>query len=124
MASILEREERNKKNQPIVAGILFKRLDEGIPLGADATVCYGYAKSQSGCTPEFIGEKIYNKNPYNTRNTKGLPPTPICSVSVDTFTAAASPEASVYYFYLHDMDGYIHYGRTNAEHVVNKQKYL
>jgi cell division protein YceG involved in septum cleavage len=35
MASILEREERNKKNQPIVAGILFKRLDEGIPLGAE-----------------------------------------------------------------------------------------
>ncbi len=32
LASIVEREERNDTNQPIVAGILAKRVDEGIAM--------------------------------------------------------------------------------------------
>lgn len=68
MASIVEREEPKDANQPIVAGILTKRVEEGIPMGADATVCYGYQKTQKTCTPSFIASVIYEKHPYNTRN--------------------------------------------------------
>ena len=39
LASIVEREEGNDANQPVVAGILEKRVREGMPMGADATVC-------------------------------------------------------------------------------------
>ena len=124
LASIVEREERNDTNQPIVAGILAKRVDEGIAMWADATVCYGYAKTQKQCTPSFIGTIIADKNPYNTRNKQGYPPTPIANIPLSAWTAAASPESSPYYYYLHGSDGQIHYGRTNDEHNVNKQKYL
>lgn len=124
LASIVEREERNTKNQPIVAGILKKRHDEWIPIGADATVCYGYAKTHKDCTPAFIGNVINQKNPYNTRNMRGYPPTPISTITKDTWKAAMNPEVSSYYYYLHDNDGFIHYARTLEEHVVNKQKYL
>ena len=124
LASIVEREERNEKNQPIVAGILKKRHDEWTPIGADATVCYGYAKTHKDCTPAFIANVINQKNPYNTRNMRGYPPTPISTITKDTWKAAMNPESSSYYYYLHDNDGIIHYARTLEEHVANKQKYL
>jgi len=70
LASIVEREERIDANQPIVAGILQKRFDEGIALGADATVCYGYQKTQKQCTPSFVASVIHESNPYNTRSAR------------------------------------------------------
>lgn len=124
LASIVEREEPKKANQPIVAGILSKRVAEGIAMGADATVCYGYQKTQKQCTPSFIAQVIYEKNPYNTRNMLGYTPTPIAGFPVSTWKAALNPEASPYYYYLHDPTGQIHYAKTNAEHNQNKALYL
>ncbi len=124
LASIVEREERIKKNQPIVAGILAKRVKQWIPMWADATVCIGYQKTNKECTPAFIASVINEKNPYNTRDIQGYPPTPISSISISAWKAAMNPEKSPYYYYLHDNSGQIHYGKTNAEHVANKNKYL
>lgn len=124
LASIVEREERNDTNQPIVAGILEKRVREGIAMGADATVCVGYAKTQKECTPSFVATVIADKNPYNTRSTQWYPPTPIANVPISAWEAAINPESSPYYYYLHDDDGIIRYARTNMEHAANKQKYL
>lgn len=125
LASIVEREERSAKNRPIVAGILAKRQQEGIAIGADATVCYDYQKTHKSCTPAFIASVIadYNK-PYNTRKSLGYTPTPISSVSVSSWNAAKNPESSPYYYYLHDNDGVIHYAKTLTEHNSNIQKYL
>lgn len=124
LASIVEREERSLSNQPIVAGILSKRVKEWIAMGADATVCYGYAKTQKQCTPAFIGTIIQDTNPYNTRNKQGYPPTPISNISLSTWQAALHPEDSPYYYYLHDTSGQIHYGRTLEEHNTHKRNYL
>lgn len=124
LSSIVEREEPLDANQPIVAGILAKRVHEGIAMGADATVCYWYQKTQKTCTPEFIASVIYEKNPYNTRNMLGYPPTPISNVPVDTWKSVINPEVSPYYYYLHDSSWRIHYGRTNEEHNQNKARYL
>ncbi len=124
LASILEREERNIKNQPIVAGILEKRFMEGMALWADATVCYGYVKTQKQCTPSFIGSVIHEKNSYNTRSKQWYTPTPIASIPLSTWNAAMHPETTPYYYYLHGSDGQIHYGKTNEEHNTNKIRYL
>jgi UPF0755 protein len=124
LASIVEREERSSLNQPIVAGILSKRVSEGIAMGADATVCYGYAKTQKQCTPSFIATIIRDKNLYNTRNTLGYPPTPISNMPLSTWQASLRPAVSPYYYYLHGTDGTIHYARTNDEHNANKRQYL
>jgi len=93
-------------------------------MGADATVCVGYGKTQKECTPTFVATVIYQKNPYNTRSTQGYPPTPIANVPLPAWNAAINPESSVYYYYLHGNDGVIRYGRTLEEHNVNKRKYL
>lgn len=123
-ASILEKEEKSSMNKPTVAGILQKRYREKMPIGADATVCYGYRLTMSDCTPSFIGDHIYEKNPYNTRSTLGLPPTPIANPSVETIQATINSEPSKYYYYLHDNDGVIHYGKTLEEHNKNRVQYL
>ncbi|HRI36512.1 MAG TPA: endolytic transglycosylase MltG [bacterium] len=124
LASIVEREERTTMNKPIVAGILAKRLDEGMALGADATVCYAYRLTHDACTPRFIAEHITIASEYNTRNKLGLPPTPISNVTDETFFATFRPKASAYYYYLHDDAGIIRYARTLSEHNENKRLYL
>ncbi|MDD5197886.1 MAG: endolytic transglycosylase MltG [Candidatus Gracilibacteria bacterium] len=123
-ASIVEKEEKNSANKPIVAGILQKRYAERWFIGADATVCYAYRLTMNDCTPVFIGEHIYEKTPYNTRNNLNLPPTPIANPSVDTIRATVNSEPSKYYYYLHDSDGVIHYAKNEEEHNRNRVLYL
>jgi len=125
LASVLEKEERNTINKPTVAGIFLKRLDIWMALDADITLCYGLNKSYTTCTPAVIGKKIGDKsNPYNTRGTRWLPPTPICNPTWESINAIMNPQISDNLYYLHDMQGNIHYGSTLEEHNANKAKYL
>jgi UPF0755 protein len=123
-ASIVEKEEKNSINKPIVAGILKKRYREKIAIGADATVCYAYRLSMIECTTAFINDHIYKQTDYNTRNSLILPPTPIANPSAETFLATMNSEPSPYYYYLHDNQGEIHYGRSLEEHNLNRVQYL
>ena len=120
MASIVEREERNKKNMPTVAWILWKRLEEKIPLWADATTRY-YKKSKNWV---LLKSDFQKNNPYNTRMYKWLPPTAISNPWLSAFKAALYPQESPYYYYLHDSDWVIHYSKTNDEHNFMKFKYI
>lgn len=123
-ASIVEKEEKNSVNKPIVAGILKKRYDEKWFIGADATVCYAYRLAMTECTPSFIAEHIHDESDYNTRSSIRLPPTPIANPSIDTIRATMGSQSSKYYYYLHDADGMIHYGKNLEEHNENRVRYL
>lgn len=125
LASIVEKEEKNKAQKANVAGVLKKRIREGWMIGADATVCYPYKLISDDCTPTFIVNHIDDKNDYNTRKMVGLPKTPISNPSFETIQATLDgDETTPYYFYLHDSNGQIHFAATNAEHEENKKKYL
>ncbi len=125
LASVVEKEERNKKNKSTVAGIFMHRLDLGMKLGADVTLCYGLKEPYETCTPAVINRGIYDKNNiFNTRERAGIPPQPIANPSAETFKATLNYVKTDYLFYLHGNDGQIHYGKTNNEHVKNKNKYL
>jgi UPF0755 protein len=119
MASILE-EEALPKDRQIVAGILWKRLVLGMPLQVDSTFSYINGKNTYNLTLDDL--KIDSL--YNTYRYKGLPPGPISNPGVDAITAAATPIKSNYLYYLTERDGTIHYAKTFAEHVQNKEKYL
>lgn len=125
LASVVEKEERNMKNKATVAGIFLKRLEIWMALDADITLCYGLKQSYTTCTPAVIGRKIWDKtNVYNTRAVRWLPPTPISNPTRESINAVLNPQTSDHLYYLHDMDGYIHYGNTLEEHNANKAKYL
>lgn len=120
MASMVEKETRTDDERSVVAGILWKRLEEGITLGVDATVRYFTNKD----TAPLTRTDLDTSSPYNTRNRQGLPPGPIANPSLESIEATLNPESSSYYYYLHGTDGQIRYARTNDEHNANKARYL
>jgi UPF0755 protein len=68
IASIVEKEERVDANRRTIAGVFFNRIDLGMRLGADISLCYGLEKGYETCTPEVIVQNLYDRsNLYNTR---------------------------------------------------------
>jgi len=120
MASLVESETRTADERPIVAGILWKRLKEGMMLGVDATVRYILEKPTAALTDA----DLKTEGPYNTRRVKGLPPGPISSPGLSSILAALKSEESPYWYYLHDGKGIIRYAVTNDEHNENRRRYL
>ena len=118
MASILEREVRSSTDRKTVAGILWKRLESGWKLDADATLLYTKADNK------ITSADLASDNPYNTRRVAGLPPGPICNPSIDSILSALNPTTSNYWFYLTAKDGTTKYATSNDEHNANKAKYL
>lgn len=121
MASIIEKEaNRNRQEQQVIAGILWKRLDKGMHLQVDAPFKYYVGK---GSFDLSIAD-LRTDHEYNTYTRKGLTPTPIGNPGVSTLTAALNPIMTEYYFYLHDRNGGVHYAVTHDQHVANKNAYL
>lgn len=120
MASILEKEARNAEEARIVSGILWKRLDKGMPLQVDAPFLYILGKTSA----QLRASDLQKDGPYNTYTRKGLPKGPIGNPGLMMITAAIEPKVSLYWYYLHDTKGVIHYAKTYEEHLANKKKYL
>jgi UPF0755 protein len=121
MASMLEREEPVPAQRPLVAGILWKRIDKGFPLGVDATSRYELAEWND--RKEFLKKLRDPNDRWNTRTRPGLPPGPIGAPTVDSLVAAMRPEASDFWYYLHDADKKLHPSRNAQEHEALRVKY-
>jgi UPF0755 protein len=131
MASLLERETFADSEKPIVAGILFKRLDNDWPLQVDATLQYAKdsAKYKIVTSANKYWEPIYSSDkeidsPFNTYKNLGLPPAPISNPGTSTIEASINPEESEYWYYIHDNSGKIHFAKDLSEHNANIDKYL
>lgn len=120
MASILEKEAAGEEDRATVAGILWTRLANGMPLQVDAPFAYLLGKESKDLTKEDLA----TKSPYNTYINKGLPPAPINNPGLAAITAAIHPVSTPYLYYLHDKNGQIHYARTYEEHKKNITTYL
>jgi UPF0755 protein len=121
MASLLEREEPVPEQRPLVAGILWKRLDRGFPLGVDATSRYQLPEWND--RQAFLARLRDERDPWNTRVKKGLPPGPIGAATAASFQAALAPAKSDYLYYLHDGERRLHPARDGAEHEANRKRF-
>lgn len=121
MASMLEREEPTPSQRPVVAGILWKRIDMNFPLGVDATS--RYELEQWNDRKAFLKRLRDKEDRYNTRYNTGLPPTPIGAATVESLTAAMKPKKSEYLYYLHDANKILRPSRNAAEHEALRKKY-
>jgi UPF0755 protein len=119
MASIVER-EATAESRATVAGILWRRIDEGMPLQVDAPFVYSVGRG----TAEITVDDLASDDPYNTYKNPGLPPTPICSPGLAAIEAAISPEETEYRYFLTGRDGGMHYATTFEGHKKNRAKYL
>lgn len=116
LASIIQREVSGQADSAQVAQIFLKRLNEGMPLGADAT--FVYAANKAGVTPT-----VDLDSPYNTRIHTGLPPGPISAPGVAALRAVAHPAEGDYLYFVSGDDGKNYYSRTIEEHEKNTREY-
>ncbi len=122
VASMIEREAfgDSEAEKAMIADIIWRRLAEGIPLGIDATTRY----ELNDWKRPLYNEDFAKNSPYNTRKKRGLPPTAISNPGIDSLKAAIFPRKNNYYYYLHGIDGKIHFGKTLEEHNRNKYNFL
>jgi len=127
LASLIQREAKPTDEKQIIAGILVNRLQNGIALQVDATVQYakGFDESKETWWPQ-ITQLDYQQvlSSYNTYLSSNLPPGPIANPGLDSIQAAANPQDTDFFYYLHDSEGNIHYAVTIEEHNQNVQKYI
>ncbi|MDQ5969412.1 MAG: Endolytic murein transglycosylase, partial [Patescibacteria group bacterium] len=119
MASILEGEAL-PKDRNTVAGILWRRLEIGMPLQVDSTFSYINGKN----TYELTLDDLKIDSLYNTYKYKGLPPGPINNPGIEAIKSALNPIKTKYLYFLTEKDGTIHYAKTFEEHKKNKELYL
>lgn len=124
IASLIAREAAGAKDMHLISGVIWNRLNIGMPLQIDATMQYTAGKRNGNWwAPVDLAEK-QSDSPYNTYLRKGLPPTPICSPSITYIEAALKPTETECLFYLHDKKGDIYCSKTYEEHKENIEKYL
>ena len=120
LASILEPEANSLESMSMVSDILQRRMEEGMPLQADASIEYILDKPLKELTPDDLRVD----SPYNTYLNRGLPPTPIGNPGIEAIKAVLNPTPSNYVFYITDNDGVFHYAVTYDEHKANIERYL
>jgi UPF0755 protein len=128
LASLLEREGRSLESKQMIAGIIIKRLNLGMPLQIDATVLY-VRDNQNKLIDKYwqlpiTKTDIQLDSPFNTYKNQGLPPRPICSPGYNSLFAAFHPTDSDYIYYITGNDGKMYYAKTLDEHNQNIAKYL
>ncbi|MDO8621401.1 MAG: endolytic transglycosylase MltG [Candidatus Levybacteria bacterium] len=123
MASLIEREALRDDEKPIIASVITNRLNVGMSLDIDATLQYikGKSSGQWWSVPTIEDKKINSE--YNTYMNVGLPPAPIANPGLEAIKAALNPQKTNYYYYIHDLEGNVHFAKTLEEHNANIRKY-
>ncbi|MBY0110687.1 endolytic transglycosylase MltG [Patescibacteria group bacterium] len=123
IASLIQREADGAHDMPLIAGVIWNRLEIDMPLGIDATLQY-IRGEPTKWWPVPQSEDKYLESPYNTYFRPGLPPHPIANPSVEAIVAVLNPEETECYYYLHDYDGDIHCASSYNAHRANIDRYL
>lgn len=113
IASLVEEEARVEDERPLIAAVMYNRLEQGMPLQMDSTLQYALGK---------YGQRMLNvdkevDSPYNTYQNAGLPPGPISSPGAASLRAALAPAKVNYLYFVSNADGNTHtFSATIGEH--------
>ncbi len=115
IASIIQKESANIKEMPMVSSVIYNRIKKGMHLQMDGTLNYG-KYSHVKITPLRIKE---DKSMYNTYLHKGVPPLPICNVSLDAIKAAIFPAKTDYLYFMKNKRNIHDFTRYYSTHLLN-----
>ena len=127
IASLIEKEVPGKLDRALVSGILWKRIEIGMPLQVDASVAYALRLQDPNWQLQdhaLSATDLKIKSLYNTYKYKDVPPTPISNPGLESILAALNPQSSQYLYYLSTKDGVTVFSKTFEEHNDAKEKYL
>jgi UPF0755 protein len=116
ISSMVEKETALKSEKPVIAGVIINRLKRGMLLQIDPTTIYAL-KLAGKWKGKLTKKNIHFNSPFNTYVYKGLPPSPICSFSLDTLKSTLNYKKTEFLYYL-SKDGKKHiFSRTYREHI-------
>ena len=98
VASLIEKEAANDDERPVIASVIYNRLNSGWTLGLESSVLYLHQDHEGAPTQEMLDEDT----PYNVMKNAGLPPTPICCPGLSSIKAALNPGVTNYYYFTLD----------------------
>jgi UPF0755 protein len=103
IASLIETEAKLKDERPLIASVIYNRLNKHIALGIDSTIVY--ASKLAGKWRD--NGKVYlsdvnRRSPYNTRLYIGLPPGPVGNPGEASIDAALNPAQTDYLYYVRE----------------------
>lgn len=124
LASIVQREAANNSDMPLIAGILWNRLNQNMALGVDATLQYLRGDKGNGWWAPITTAEKQIDSPFNTYKYKGLPPHPISNPGISAIEAVLNPTKTDCLYYIHDKNRVTHCAITYEEHMSNIQEYL
>ncbi len=120
IASLVEREGKADEDRPVIASVIYNRLQRGMPLEVDASIEYTFPEHHDVITKRDLEVD----SPYNTYRHTGLPPTPIANPGKASLDAAFAPAKSDYLYYVAKPDGHSAFAKTLQEHDANVARYL
>ena len=120
IASMIEAEAALDEERPMIARVIYNRIDEGMELGIDATVQYAIGEHKE----ELTVSDLAVDSPYNTRMHPGIPPTPIGAPGLASLEAALEPADGPWLYYvLNDCEGHHAFSASYDEFLANKDVY-
>lgn len=124
LASIIEKETAIPEERGLVASVFLNRLRIGMRLQTDPTVIYALTEGKTFFVRGLKKKDLKINSPYNTYTNKGLPPTPICNVNINSIEAALNPENTKYLYFVADGRGGHHFAESYSEHQNNISKWI
>jgi len=119
IASIIQKESNHIEEMPIISSVIYNRLEKNMKLQMDGILNYGK-----------YSHKIIDSNriktdasAYNTYKHKGLPPTPLCTISIEALKGAYLPQTTEYLFFMLNKKGTHNFAVTYKEHLENIRKF-
>lgn len=100
IASMVERETGDPPEEAgKISRVIHNRLEEGTPLGIDATILYGLGR-RGGTDDPLTESDLAIDTPYQSRLNAGLPPTPIGAPGLAALAAAIEPTEGDWTYYV------------------------
>lgn len=124
LASLVEKETSIADERPVVAGVYWNRLREGMRLDCDPTVIYAALLEGKYRGTIYLSD-LQRDSPYNTYRRAGLPPGPIANPGAASLRAAIHPAETKYLFFVAkgDGSGAHRFSVDLAGHTVNVHDY-
>ena len=118
MASIVEREAKLEEERPVIAGVIYNRLEIDMKLQMCPTVLYPLTDGMYDKS-EVTYDDLEIDSPYNTYMYEGLPVGPICNPGQSSIEAVLYPDDNNYlYYHTSDAgDGSHIFSETYDEHI-------
>jgi len=98
---------------PIIASVIENRLNKGMKLQMDGTLSYGKYSHKTITSKRIRKDTSY----YNTYIHGGIPPAPLCTVSIEALRAALHPKKTNYLYFMLNKKGRHDFSASYKQHV-------